>query len=787
MKQFTIRNKGITFKYSVSILSVTIIIFCLFLVYNYNISKKILLENVEKNVKNLTVSKVNEIEGVLKADQKIPETQKSILQNFNLSTIELFKLMKMTVETNHELFGNCIAYEPYSFYKDSLYFSPYYYKSGDSINYENLGNENYQYFFWDWYQIPKELNRAFWSEPYYDEGGGGVIMCSYSVPFYYNEDGKLRGVVTVDISLKWLEKIISEIKIYETGYAFLISGNGTIITHPLEKFVLNETIFSIAEENNIPNLREIGRDMISGNSDFVEYTSVMTKEDGWLFYAPMKSTGWSMGVFIPNNELFADLYSLNHKLLIMGVLGVLLLLFLIIFISHKLTNPLKRLAKITQTIGVGNFNVEIPFLSNSSKEIAQLGNSITKMQKELRNYIKNLKDTTAAKEKIESELKIAHDIQQGIIPKIFPPFPEREDIDLYAVLNPARDVGGDLYDFFFLDDYRICFTVGDVSGKGVPASLFMAITRTLLRAKTNKDVSVNKIVEEINNDLCQGNENSMFVTLFIGILNAKTGIVEFCNAGHNYPYILRNNNKLECVKETHGTPVGIFENMKYKSGKFQLSKNDTVVLYTDGVTEAMDIKNNLYTDERLLKLLTGIEDHTTEKITNTIIDDVKDFVGEADPSDDITILALTYFLKKYFTENIKKTLKLVNDISELDKLVSFIEEMAGDWKIQDKDVFNINLVLEEIISNIIFYAFEDDLKHEIIVEVDYHKNYLEIMIEEDGKAFNILDVPAPDHLKADVEDRKIGGLGIHFVKKIMDKIEYKRIGDKNQTFLYKKL
>ncbi len=646
MKLFTIRNMGITLKYSISILSVTILIFCLFLIYNYDISKKVLLENVEKNAKNLTISKVNEIESVLMAVRKIPETQKSILQNFNLTSTELFKLIKMTVETNPEVFGSCVAYEPYSFYKDSLYFAPYFYRSGDSVKYENLGNENYQYFYWDWYQIPKELDRAFWSEPYYDEGGGKVIMCSYSVPFYYNEDGKLKGVVTIDISLKWLEKIISEIKIYETGYAFLISGNGTIITHPLENFVLNETIFSIAEENSIPKLREIGRDMIFGNSNFVEYSSVMTKKDGWLFYTPMKSTGWSMGIFIPSDELLADLSNLNHKLLLMGILGVLLLLFLIIFISHKLTNPLKKLAKITQTIGVGNFNVEIPYLANTSKEIAQLGESITKMQKELRNYIKNLKDTTAAKEKIESELKIAHDIQQGIIPKIFPPFPEREDIDLYAVLNPARDVGGDLYDFFFLDDYRICFTVGDVSGKGVPASLFMVITRTLLRAKSEKNVSVNKIVEEMNNELCKGNENSMFVTLFLGILDAKTGNVEYCNAGHNYPYILRNDNKLECIKETHGTPIGIFENKEYGFGKFQLSKNDTIVLYTDGVTEAMDINNNLYTDDRFRKLLSDFKDHDTAKITKAIVDDVNDFVGEADPSDDITILSLTYYLKK---------------------------------------------------------------------------------------------------------------------------------------------
>ena len=352
-----------------------------------------------------------------------------------------------------------------------------------------------------------------------------------------------------------------------------------------------------------------------------------------------------MAMVVPSDELFCDLHSLNRKLLILGCIGIILLLFLIILISHRLTKPLTKLAKITQTIGSGNFNTGIQ-VCNASKEIVQLANSINQMQLELKNYIKNLKDTTAAKEKIESELKIAHDIQQGIIPKIFPPFPEREDIDLYAVLNPARDVGGDLYDFFFIDDCKICFAIGDVSGKGVPASLFMAITRTLLRSKTTKTSSAKEVVNELNVELCQGNENSMFVTFFLGILDTKTGNVEFCNAGHNYPYIIRNDDKIECIEETHGTPIGIFEDINYKSGSFQLFKNDSLVLYTDGITEAMNIDNNLYGDERLIKLLDNSKDHHPRVITKTIVDDVNIFVGAAEQSDDITILILTYFLNK---------------------------------------------------------------------------------------------------------------------------------------------
>ena len=641
------RNKGIAFRYSLSILTITILIFALFFIINRNISKRIILENVEKNVENLTISTANKIESIIKSVQKIPDNQSSLLQNFHFSADELKKLIRLSLETNPEIFGSCIAYKPYGFYKDSLYFAPYYYRSGDSLKFENLGNDLYQYFYWDWYQIPKELEKAFWSEPYYDEGGGNILMCTYSVPFFKKtkEKKEFLGIITVDISLKWLEKLMSKIKLFDNGYAFLLSGNGTFITHPDENLVLNQTVFSIAEERNLSKLRKIGRDMIKGNSNFVSYTSIVSGNEGWIFYAPLKSNGWSMGVFIPSDELFVDLYNLNRKLLILGSIGIVLLLILIIFISHRLTKPLTKLAKITQTIGAGNFNANIQ-VSNASKEIVQLGNSINQMQLELKNYIKNLKETTAAKEKIESELKIAHDIQQGIIPKIFPPFPERDDIDLFAVLDPARDVGGDLYDFFFIDDHKICFAIGDVSGKGVPASLFMAITRTLLRSKATKNSSAKEIVSELNIELCKGNENLMFVTFFLCIMDTKTGIVEFCNAGHNYPFIIRNNNKIDCIEETHGTPIGIFDYINYELGTFQLSNNESIVLYTDGVTEAIDIDNNLYGNERLIGLLSKLKDHHPKVITKTIVDDVNKFVGKVEQSDDITILILSYFLNK---------------------------------------------------------------------------------------------------------------------------------------------
>jgi sigma-B regulation protein RsbU (phosphoserine phosphatase) len=641
------RNTGLGFKLALYIISTTVVISGVMFWLNHTTSRDLLLKNVKENALYLTEANVNEIDGKLNKVAKIPENESHVLERFDLDHKGIKDYVKLIVGTNPDIFGSCVAYEPYRFFSDSLYFAPYYYRDGDSLRYESLGGDDYQYFYWDWYQIPKMLQQPVWSEPYYDDGGGNIIMCTYSVPFYSVVDGKkiFNGVVTVDISLEWIDELLASMKIYETGYAFLISSNGTIVSHPQENIEMNQTIFSVAEEYNRPELRELGRKMINGESGFLEYESLFTGKEGYMLYQPLSSTGWSLVMVFPKDELFADLNELNESLLAVGLIGLGFLLFMILLISQRITRPLTRLAKVTNNIGEGNFDIELPEVK-SRDEIGQLNQSIGQMQQELKHYIADLKETTAAKERIESELKIAHDIQQGIIPKIFPPFPDREDVDLYAILDPARDVGGDLYDFFFVDDYKLCFAIGDVSGKGVPASLFMAITRTLLRAKAQKNMAARDIVKSMNVELCQGNENSMFVTFFLGIIDLKTGHTDYCNAGHNHPYLLDNDMAVHEIEGTHGTPLGIFDDIDYKSDTLVLKKGDSIVMYTDGITEAMNLNDELFTDERLADFLKAYNRKSPKTITMDLLNEVKEFAKGAVQSDDITILSLTYYLEK---------------------------------------------------------------------------------------------------------------------------------------------
>jgi sigma-B regulation protein RsbU (phosphoserine phosphatase) len=264
------------------------------------------------------------------------------------------------------------------------------------------------------------------------------------------------------------------------------------------------------------------------------------------------------------------------------------------------------------------------------------------MQVALVRHIKELQETTAIKEKIESELKIAKDIQLGISPQLLPPFPECKEFSIHAVLNSAKAVGGDLYDFFYLDEEHLCLVIGDVSGKGVPASLFMAVTQTLHRGIALSGMNSSEIVNKVNNSLTHNNDTSMFVTYFLSILNVNTGELQYTNAGHNPPYIIRTSGQLEKIADRHGPPVGVTE-IDYGWSTVKLGPGDTLVLYTDGVTEAMSISNEEFGDHRLLEVL---EQCSTEPepaiITAAITQSITKFTVGQEQSDDITVLALYY-------------------------------------------------------------------------------------------------------------------------------------------------
>ncbi len=310
----------------------------------------------------------------------------------------------------------------------------------------------------------------------------------------------------------------------------------------------------------------------------------------------------------------------------------------IVGLSFFFTRPLKKLIQGTRIVSRGGFDHRIDVRTRD--ELADLAESFNQMGVDLRKYIDDLARETSLKEKMESELRIAHDIQMSIVPNTFPAFPNRPEFDIHAMLIPAKAVGGDLYDFFFIDDRHLCFAIGDVSGKGVPASLFMAVTRTLLRAKAFSCLDTGRIIAEMNKDLCADNGAMMFVTFFLCILDIGGGGIVYTNAGHNPPFILRKDGKLEPLNKKHGTPLGVDDSQSYGADSVRLEKGDSIVLYTDGVTEAFDAGGRLYEEAGLTKSMLKAGGLKPEDAIKLIYGDLAEFTRGAEQADDITIVAL---------------------------------------------------------------------------------------------------------------------------------------------------
>lgn len=550
----------------------------------------------------------------------------------------MYELTRQMLHSNPYVVGSAIAFEPLFYPQKGVLYSPYSHRTeqGEIVSMQ-LGTEDYDYHYMDWYLIPKLKGTSYWSEPYFDEGGADQIMTTFSLPLY-DEDGKMYAVFTADISLEWFAEKVNAIKTYPNSFNYMIGRGGTFLVSDRKEAILNETFFARPLMEGDEGMLETGHRMMNGevgmsrfNRDGVEY---------YLFFAPVKTTGWSVCVASFYDEVFAGVDGLRNRVMLVLVLGLLLLTGFCFFTIRRLTQPLERFAGSANEIAKGNFHATLPVIK-SKDEMKTLCDSFDSMQRSLVTYIEELRQTTASKERIESELRIARDIQMGMVPKIFPPFPERDDLDLYAKLIPAKEVGGDLYDFF-IEDNKFYFIVGDVSGKGVPASLVMAVTCRLFRTVAAHFNTPAEIVSALNDALAESNESNMFCTFFIGILDLDSGEMKYCNAGHNAPVVLSPSGEVKFLEVEPNLPLGLFGDFPYMGQECRIERGSALFLYTDGVTEAESKDKALYSDERLLNLLGTLPREESEAVVDAILADIESHAEDAEQSDDITLMYFHY-------------------------------------------------------------------------------------------------------------------------------------------------
>lgn len=548
----------------------------------------------------------------------------------------MYEATRELVLSNPSIIGSAVAFEPY-YFKGTRWFAPYTYvdKETEEIRTIQMGNSDYDYPTLDWYRVPRLYDRPVWSEPYFDEGGGDRQMATYSLPLK-DTTGTFFGILTSDISLSWLSTRLQSIAPYWDSHMMLISARGTFIVHPDRSLVLNATIFDEAAESGDERAMEVAQNMVNGKRGSSRFRGT-NNEDYYGIYGPL-SNGWSVLLVTSYVSVFRNLYAYNLVLGVLMLLGLLALYFGCRNVVRRQTMPIVEFSQAAMTMAKGNFKARLPEV-RTQDELQTLNKSMAYMQQSINEYITELKSTTASNERYESELNIARNIQMSMLPQNFP---VREDCDLFGMVQPAREVGGDLYDFIEVGD-RLYFLIGDVSGKGVPAALFMAITRAAFRFIGALDLSMSEVVERVNNSLCDGNTNDMFVTLFAGCLNLTTGELDYCNAGHNPIIVVRPDGSASFLRAKPNLAAGLVVEFPYEEEHLRLARGSRLLLYTDGVTEAERPDKKQFGEQALLSwakhLSPGVSSNAAAM---ELYSRVRHYAAGAEQNDDITILSVLY-------------------------------------------------------------------------------------------------------------------------------------------------
>ncbi|MBO7069403.1 MAG: SpoIIE family protein phosphatase [Bacteroidaceae bacterium] len=582
------------------IVTVAVLLEIIFIV-EYLFARKGIREDVEHRaetelrIKNLEIQKV-----MVAVETAIGNTLWAAERNLEQPD-SLYSVLRRMVEQNPTIVGAGLMFRAGYYPQKGHWFEPYVAQRSDgTIEAEQIGSASHNYLEADFYKEGIAAGKGRWSEPYFDEAGAKMMLCTYTIPVH-DSNGEMVALLGADVSLEWLSHVINATHIYPSSYNVVISRTGMVMAGPDESLIMRRTIQEVTASSSDTTTRYINQQQMSGKSGHQDITDNNGDRIS-VFYAPVDGeTGWSMSVVCSKREVYADLWQVSLYLSLLMLAGLLLLGYIIY-----------RAARSAST----------------------------------------LRKATAEKERIGSELRIARNIQESMLPKTFPPYPERKDVDIFASLVPAKEVGGDLYDFHIRDE-KLFFCIGDVSGKGVPASLVMAVTRSLFRTVSAREDMPQDIVTAMNEAMADMNDSDMFVTLFVGVLDLKTGLLHYCNAGHEDPLLIGKGVGL--LPTTDNIPVGLMPGWNYEGQEALIYPQTTIFLYTDGLTEAENSVRAQFGKLRMIRtarqlLTTNVSSHrstdgctyTPQAIINAQTEALHRFVGNAEQSDDLTMLAIQY-------------------------------------------------------------------------------------------------------------------------------------------------
>ncbi|MCR5473876.1 MAG: SpoIIE family protein phosphatase [Lachnospiraceae bacterium] len=550
--------------------------------------------------------------------------------------------------------SNCeYAFAPYldnNDILDNIYIGT---KSGISYRYSrsNKYNEDYDPRERDWYKAAMEKpGTLVWLPTYLDSYGNTCITAAMT---YNDASGNPIGVVASDILLQDVIDDVMSLRIGQTGSCFLLGSDLSFIAHA----DMADEGFDPMLENHVSDYDLINQ-LRSGTDGIIECN--YEGKDCYIAFSDLDETGWYFCASIDSAEVTAPavkakeesdkltettqqsmqdrLFATYRMFMIFFALVGIIITMISFAVSGTITNPIKKLTANVKAIGQGDFDRKIPV--DTQDEVGMLAERFNEMQDNLKVYMENITKVTAEKERIGTELSVAAQIQADMLPNIYPAFPTRNDFDIYASMDPAKEVGGDFYDFFLIDDDHLALVMADVSGKGVPAAMFMMMSKILVGNYAMLSSSPADTLIKVNNQICKNNANSMFVTVWLGFLTISTGHVIATNAGHEYPILRKANGEYEIFKDKHKLPVGSMEDTKYQDYEFTLERGGGLFLYTDGVAEATDSDNKLFGTDRMIESLNRHKEDSPRQLLENLRRDVDGFVGDAPQFDDLTMMCV---------------------------------------------------------------------------------------------------------------------------------------------------
>ncbi len=623
--------------------------------------------------------------------------------------------------------------------------------------------------------------------------GGDCIVCAQ--PVYHN--GEVVAVAGIGSYLATIKEAVFNTKVGESGYAFLVDQNGKVIASGVTAGETSASSVSNIDLRNSTNagLAEYVTEMTEGKSGIGE-----VELDGrmvYLAYAPLPELGWSFVTVMDVEEVIAPAKKSESTILdltegaakqqsvairrtliiflITIVIAAVIISFSSITFTQKLTAPIRQLTEDVKKIDGGNLDYQIAI--HSGDEMEELALAFNDMTAQLRNYIQNLKKVTMEKERIHAELSVATGIQADMLPEPKSVMAGRTEYSIYAMMHPAKEVGGDFFDCFYTDEDHLVFLVADVSGKGVPAALFMVVAMTLIENRAMTGESPAEVFTAVNAALCRNNKNDMFLTAWMGVLELSSGKLTFVNAGHNSP-LLYQEGSYHYLTDRTGFILAGMDDSEYTQKEIQLQPGDAIFLYSDGVTEANDEKARLFGDARLEAFMNDHRKLTPEQICTTLWDELKGFQGKADQFDDITMLSLQYQGSELpVVENTG-----IPDITRQPDIMEFISQKLENHKVPTAEIRKVLIAADEIYSNICYYSNAK----EVTVRCSVTDEKITISFLDDGVPYNPLEKEEPN-ISEPLEDREQGGLGIHMVRQIMGEVIYDLKDGKNNLIMKKQV